>query len=91
MTIIHTPWSAMVHIGLTTLGFYLHRNVVHTAGGKGVGLLVFGPGAVGLVEPLVSRCGAAFFFFLVSLRLLGAICFPERTVRAVRTVFAYRG
>eukprot|EP00904_Undaria_pinnatifida_P002791 jgi/Undpi1/12512/HiC_scaffold_6.g02181.m1 len=53
MTIIHTPWSAVVHIGLTALGFYFHRNTVHTAGTVGFHPFLFGPGLVGLVEPLV--------------------------------------
>lgn len=54
MTIIHTPWSAVIHAGLTGLGFYYHRNVLHTAGIPGLHPLAVGPGIVGLVEPCVS-------------------------------------
>lgn len=60
MTIIHTPWSAVIHAGLAILGYSYHRNFLHTAGVPGLHPLAVGPGLVGLVEPCVSVC---FFFF----------------------------
>eukprot|EP00903_Cladosiphon_okamuranus_P014554 g13500.t2 len=53
MTAVHTPWSAIVHAGLAILGFYCHRDALHTAGLTGFHPLVMGPGPVGLVEPCV--------------------------------------
>ncbi|CAN0143937.1 unnamed protein product, partial [Hapterophycus canaliculatus] len=53
MTIVHTPWSAAIHAGLTVLGFIHHREILYTAGVKGLHPLAVGPGFVGLVEPLV--------------------------------------
>lgn len=58
MTAVHTPWSGLIQAGLTVLGFYYHRHTLHTASVTGFHPLVVGPGAVGLVEPLVS-----FFIF----------------------------
>ena len=57
MTAKHTPWSAILHAGLTVLGFYLHRDALHTAGVTGFHPLAVGPGPVGLVEPCVSVGG----------------------------------
>lgn len=54
LTAVHTPWSAILHAGLTILGFYCHRNALHTAGITGFHPLAVGPGPVGLVEPCVS-------------------------------------
>ncbi|CAM9240792.1 unnamed protein product [Ectocarpus sp. 12 AP-2014] len=53
MTIVHTPWSAVIHAGLTILGYCCHRNVLYTAEIPGLHPLAVGPGAVGLVEPVV--------------------------------------
>ncbi|CAB1100902.1 unnamed protein product [Ectocarpus sp. CCAP 1310/34] len=53
MTIVHTPWSAVIHAGLTILGYCCHRNVLYTAEVPGLHPLAVGPGAVGLVEPVV--------------------------------------
>lgn len=55
MTAVHTPWSALIHAGLTVLGFCYHREVLHTAGAVGFHPFLVGPGLVGTVEPLVSR------------------------------------
>lgn len=54
MTIIHTPWTAVIHIILTAVGFYFHRSVLSTKGVLGLHPFAVGPGAVGLVEPFVS-------------------------------------
>ncbi|CBN73938.1 expressed unknown protein [Ectocarpus siliculosus] len=53
MTIVHTPWSAVIHAGLTILGYYCHRSALYTAEIPGLHPLAVGPGAVGLVEPVV--------------------------------------
>ncbi|CAN0496278.1 unnamed protein product, partial [Ectocarpus sp. 12 AP-2014] len=53
MTAVHTPWSGLIQAGLTVLGFNYHRHTLHTASATGFHPLVVGPGAVGLVEPLV--------------------------------------
>ncbi|CAB1103414.1 unnamed protein product [Ectocarpus sp. CCAP 1310/34] len=53
MTAVHTPWSGLIQAGLTVLGFSYHRHTLHTASVTGFHPLVVGPGAVGLVEPLV--------------------------------------
>jgi len=55
MTVVHTPWSAAIHAGLTVLGYYYHRTVLHTVGIPGLHPLAVGPGVVGLVEPCVSN------------------------------------
>lgn len=57
MTAVHTPWSALIHAGLTVLGFCYHRNTLHTATMTGFHPLAVGPGLVGLVEPCVSLLG----------------------------------
>lgn len=59
MTIIHTPWSAVIHAGLAVLGYCHHRQILHTGGIPGLHPLAVGPGLVGLVEPCVS--GLSFF------------------------------
>eukprot|EP00903_Cladosiphon_okamuranus_P014556 g13502.t1 len=68
MTIIHTPWSAVIHAGLAVLGYYHHRNVLHTVGVPGLHPLAVGPGLVGLVEPCVR-------FFVAISRVLAHIEF----------------
>lgn len=54
MTAVHTPWSAIIHAGLTVLGFCFHRDALHTASVAGFHPLAVGPGLVGFVEPCVS-------------------------------------
>lgn len=66
MTIIHTPWSAVIHAGLAVLGYYYHRNVLHTGGVPGLHPLAVGPGLVGLVEPCVSGFSTFLLRQLVS-------------------------
>lgn len=61
MTIVHTPWSAVIHAGLTILGYCCHRSVLYTAEIPGLHPLAVGPGAVGLVEPVVSGGVEPFF------------------------------
>lgn len=77
MTIVHTPWSAAIHAGLTVLGFIHHREILYTAGTKGLHPLVVGPGFVGLVEPLVSFF--QLFIFAVILRSPPSMCQKKGT------------
>ncbi len=65
MTVVHTPWSAAIHAGLTVLGYYYHRDVLHTGGIPGLHPLAVGPGVVGLVEPCVSGGCSLLYFLLV--------------------------
>ncbi|CAM9448300.1 unnamed protein product [Pylaiella littoralis] len=55
MTVVHTPWSAVIHAGLTVLGYCYHRDALQAATTvAGLHPLAVGPGAVGLVEPCVQ-------------------------------------
>ncbi|CAN0190711.1 unnamed protein product [Ascophyllum nodosum] len=86
MGIAHTPWSALIHVGLTTAGLYLHRNALSSPGRGGTPIAVVGPGFIGLLEPLV-RTMVRFSEFMQNLDFF-TVQFIQDSYEAVKSTLS---